>query len=290
MSTKQAIKSKKKLSEDIEKKRDKDIIPKTQALVEGKHALFSCESVIFCVDCSGSMRSKKLDTLKDCFRKYIERKMMSCTADKDKVGIVAFPGPDSLDCSDESTPSEETDMWDELVPDNEIELGGAGGVASVDYHCRSSHSYPTGIKVISELTMVAPIMVSEVNKMRAEGGTPMGTALIKAGQMLSKNAVGLARIVIMSDGEPNEGMRQPAIVAKAKQLYDLEGIIIDTVAICMGESYVDKEFMKRVANAGGGQYTVLNVYADFERYLDATESERKDLLGSGTLLLPGATT
>lgn len=249
-----------------------DIDVKHQALVEGKHALFSCECTVFALDVSGSMSTnKKLSTLKECFRQYIQQKIANSSAEVDQVSIVLFPGEGYVDIP--------VDEWDTL-------LGRPSQKADPRYAFRRPYR-GCGCDVLFGMQTPNFSMADKFDRVSSHGGTPLGAALIRAETIIDGGGAGLARIIVMSDGQPNSGMTMPDILSKAEMLFKTKGIIVDAVAILCGDHYVSETFMKKLADAGGGQFVAINILSDFSKYLHHVEQERREILGKGVLLLPG---
>lgn len=141
-------------------------------------------------------------------------------------------------------------------------------------------------EVVAPLEVVSHNHVASISRIGAGGGTPMFQGLEKAAAMLS-NANGLARIVLMSDGEPNEGYNKPDIIGLVRKLSKQYGFIIDTVGIGVPEkthSY-DEQFMKDMANEGAGQFFPIDNVEELVKLLKKTAIERKALFGDGIKLL-----
>lgn len=217
------------------------------SLVEGKTVLFSCEHIIFCLDRSDSMSGHKLQTLKKCFRGFIERRLGSESADKDQLAVVLFPGENEYD--------------------------------------------PQTIKSLISLAPAALSMADTFDDVRSTGDTPMGEALQCSGEILAETQSGLARIVIMTDGQPQGGMSRPKVLQVATTLFEEYGITIDVVGIVdPGHIYhhIDEAFLKELAECGHGSFQIISSFEDFSHYLNQVEEERRNLIGKGVLLLPGS--
>ena len=231
----------------------KPVKKEATSLVEGENVLFSCESLVFALDNSSSMQGHKVRTLKNCFRQFITDRIQSDTAEADLTGVVLFPAKNRS-------------------YSQEISLNAS---------------------IFLDMQPASFTMADSFDGIMPSGMTPMGDGLKLAGELLSNSAQGLARIILMTDGNPNGNMTRPQIIDLAKFFFEEEGFVLDTVGIKdlkYGISgAIDEEFLKELAKAGGGSYTAIKSSEDFSRYLMYVEEERRRLLGNGMFLLPGST-
>jgi hypothetical protein len=273
---------------------EKEIKVKNDQLAQ-QSALFNCESTMFCLDTSGSMRRSRWPVLVQALRKYIQLRMTSNTAEDDLTGMVVFP---SLDWDARTgLPGEDIPVDTDNMTDDQLDqlFFGTGikpqGKRRRTYSRHGQDEKGYDCQVVFELQKTKVGMAERAAKVRCTGGTPMGDGLKVAIEKLDDGAVGIARIVLMTDGDTNAGRIRDyeQIVALARDAFDNRGIIVDVVGIQPHEgTYRNEElvvFLKKIADAGGGKYTQIDNTADFHRYLADVQAERQELIGRGTLLL-----
>jgi len=307
-STAMAIKNKtqKKRKNKTQKKRKnkkaiskahKEIKAEPKMMVEG--TMFNCESTEFCLDVSGSMRSgHRLSTLKAAFRRFIERRAISATAKEDKTGVILFPlDYHSCDSGEMCTPG----FAEEMIGMVGRPLPTSDQIEAQELH-QFFGTHPSRVvrRSYDKLNCEELIPLSNnligladrFDRIEARGCTPMSDGLLKAIDVLDMGAEGIARIILMSDGQPNDGVVPDfaELVALSRAAKDKYGIIIDTVAISTGFSdAVSVQLLKNMAAAAGGTFVEIIALADFEKFLVAKERERNALVGHGVLCLPGET-
>lgn len=142
-------------------------------------------------------------------------------------------------------------------------------------------------EVIAELEVAGPQHLSCLSGVEnAHGGTPMYQGLERSAEVLA-GAEGLVRIVLMSDGEPNEGHSKSDVLGIARKLSKTYGFIIDTIGIGIpGKTReYDEVFMKTLAVEGAGQFFPIDNVEELVKLLKKTAIERKALFGEGIKLL-----
>lgn len=126
-----------------------------------------------------------------------------------------------------------------------------------------------------------------LNKLNAEGGTPMLAAIkLAATSIIHFN--GMLRMVIISDGEPNNGGDKNEVFDACVTLYNELGVITDTVGIGIPgvTSSFDESWLAKVANYSGGQYFPAGDKEELRKLLTRMARERGMLLGQGIRQLP----
>ena len=88
------------------------------------------------------------------------------------------------------------------------------------------------------------------------------------------------------DGQPDY---KPGVINNVVRGFEEYGIIFDTIGIGNPNDRwgLDEDFLKEVANAGGGEYTFISSFQEFTKKFLLIEGERQLLLGKGILMLPG---
>lgn len=274
---------------------------------EGVEAMGGSEDTLFLLDLSGSMNDendgvKATETKHAILMEAMEqmlRERLSVQGDTgDRTGVIRFGGKDGLP----QTTDEERDVG-----------------------------------MVFPLASVTEYTIARLHSIKPGGGTPMFKALKLAIEHLDRSARGLARLVIISDGQPTdftddivddltsgtptdmaaaqaalkaeqavapdeeldlkdfmfglfaageECSPNEAIIRLAKKASDELGISIDTVGVSgKVESSYDGEFMKRLAEAGEGEFYEVKTKAEVANLLMKLERERRELLGHGMLLL-----
>lgn len=124
-----------------------------------------------------------------------------------------------------------------------------------------------------------------VDAMRTGGSTPMAQAIDLAIQTAERFTTGMIRVIICSDGYPDYKYN---VIDKVVKGFEELGIIFDTIGVGNKNNYfgLDEEFLKEIAELGGGNYTFISSYQEFTRKFLSLESERQLLLGNGILMLP----
>lgn len=148
-----------------------------------------------------------------------------------------------------------------------------------------------GVKIRMDLKVPT---LEDVEKLilYASGGTPMWEGMKKAIDIIDRNAEGMARIVVFSDGHPS---KKESILELVKSASDDYGIIVDSVGIGTKRStqdgdsswhvsLYDQDFMKKIAEFGHGEFFDLSDGSAAVALLGQFESERRTLV-SGVLLL-----
>ena len=128
--------------------------------------------------------------------------------------------------------------------------------------------------------------MGEALKLRAQGDTPMFQAFEKACKQLA-SAPGLARIVMLTDGEPNQGYTKQDILHLVEKVATRYGIIVDCVGIGIKGKTVDydEEFLRKLAEVGSGEFYPIEDIDQLVKRLMFSALERKALLGGGIKLL-----
>lgn len=141
-------------------------------------------------------------------------------------------------------------------------------------------------EVLAPLEVAGPQHLTCISQISSAGGTPMYQGLEKSAEVLA-GAEGLVRIVLMSDGEPNEGYSKEDILGLVRKLSKAYGFIVDTIGIGIPgrTSSYDEKFMKSVAMEGAGQFFPIDNVDELVKLLKKSAIERKVLFGEGIRLL-----
>jgi Mg-chelatase subunit ChlD len=142
---------------------------------------------------------------------------------------------------------------------------------------------------LMEPKVAEPDHMKVVEQLCAAGGTPMYQGFEAAARQLA-DAQGLVRIVLLSDGEPNEGYRKSDVRGLVQKLSKEYGFIVDTVGIGLpGQTTeYDEAFMKQLAADGMGEFYPIDDANELKKLLVQFTKERKQLLGTGVKLLGSA--
>lgn len=229
-----------------------------RSLVEGQSALLSEEITIFLFDCSGSMGDRISDDgsfaipLGYYGSKFCAMKNAAIEFVKQRLSAIQSGSNDSIGiilfgC-----------MTNRFGYDNPVKL----------IHDPFNHNYE--------------LLLQKLQRMNYGGGTPMAEAVDMAIKTAERFTVGMIRVVICSDGQPDY---KTSVINNVQRGFNDYGIIFDTIGV--GEGYgLDEDFMKYIAEIGGGEYTKIDSFQGFQRKLLQIEAERQLLLGNGILLLP----
>lgn len=286
----------------------KDEIRRKECAIEGRSSQFSCESTAFVLDISSSMGGNKIQTLKGALRRDLQNKMMSDTFAEDQTGIITFPSVDNW--GNEDVEVEVThvkpDAHDTIAKKSAVEdffgIKDADIPRSYGYREKRKHygndrnNTPNkyDASVVCKLGRASMDMADKVDKIDPYGCTPMCDGMKAGIKMLDEGAEGIARMVIIGDGEPCAGYLGSDLeghVKLAEEAHKEFGIFIDTCFISVGSgrrNFKACEFMRRLAKAGGGTFVEICNLGDFDKYLDGRTAERRNLIGKGILLLPGS--
>jgi len=228
----------------IKKKESKELVNQ-----EGLATLMSEETLIFLLDCSGSMShpfgsTTRIGALKRALKSTIIDRINSSS--EDHMGFIGFGLTD---------PSDYTD-----------------------------------ISVLQEPGPVFRGSEKVVSRLKASGSTPMKAALERGFEQLDDYAEGMGRLVLMSDGQPNE--HKEDILEMVAEMHEETGFIVDTIAIggsVIGKwSGADSNFMREVAKAGGGEFYECESPEKLTLRMSEMEAERRTLIGQGVLMLQAA--
>lgn len=224
---------------------------------EGGSVLLSEETVVYCVDTSGSMEGRleygtgvadddtKLarSMSKRAAVVYAMRAMLNARqgyANADRLGVVTF--------------------------------GGGGGRAYATTKIKPSVVKASHFEVIKDIG--------------ADGNTPMFQGLKQAAEEL-KDAEGLVRILLISDGEPNAGYTKHEIRALVSEMHEDYGFVIDCLGIGIpGKTGdYDEDFLKDLATLGGGEFYPVESVDQLIKKLVHMVRERQLFIGGGIKLL-----
>ena len=227
------------------------LVKNNSNLVEGKNVLLSEEITIFLFDCSGSMQDSISDDGTFVVNPYRRSKFYAM-----KEAALKF-----VEQRMTAIRNGASDYVGIITFGDSVKL----------MHDPSSRNFES--------------LMQRLDKMRSGGCTPMAQAVDLAIQTAERFSSGMIRIVICSDGQPDY---KDAVIQNVIRGFEDYGIIFDTIGIGNPNERwgLDEEFLKQVAQLGGGEYTRIESYQEFTRKLLNIESERQLLLGNGILMLP----
>lgn len=109
-----------------------------------------------------------------------------------------------------------------------------------------------------------------------QGGTPLLPALHQAWDWLKRRAL-RGRIIVISDGMPNEGGGPDEILDEASK----HGVPIDCIGVGKGESFFsyDPTFLRRLAELTGGLFTEVSEVEKLAEAIRALSPAERPLLG-----------
>lgn len=109
-----------------------------------------------------------------------------------------------------------------------------------------------------------------------QGGTPLLPALRQAWDWLKRRAL-KGRIIVISDGMPNEGGSPEEILGEAPK----HGVPIDCIGVGKGESFFsyDPVFLRRLAELTGGCFTEVSEVEKLAEAIKALSPAERPLLG-----------
>lgn len=112
-------------------------------------------------------------------------------------------------------------------------------------------SYDNVAEMKSDFSNSENYLDSVISELRADGSTNMEAGLRTADQMLSQSSAKKKIIVLMSDGEPNEGLTDDALVSYADELKE-KGTYIYTLGFfeSVNEKTVPQTLMEKIASDG----------------------------------------
>ena len=234
---------------------------------EGEDVLLSEETTVYLIDCSGSMNDM----------------MAGSSSYSDYSGGDLNPDGEEVN----------------LINCRKVTAVKRAMVAMLE----ARQSYPTADKIgivgfsgsyneqKFSRSLIDPEMVSSdhfkaVASLWATGGTPMYQGFEKAARLLA-DAEGMARIVLISDGEPNEGYEKDDIRKLVGTFNTDYGFVIDCVGIGIPgkTSAYDEAFMKDLAKLGSGEFYPVEDLDELTKRLVRMVQERYLLIGEGIKLL-----
>lgn len=221
-------------------------LTKTGKLVEGSSAILSQEITILLLDNSASMEIS-----------------MGRTRDWSSQRVTRFSAMKSAALS----------YIDQRILHNKIGETDRVGVITFDSSARviadPKYSSAENAKVALE-------------SMYPSGCTAMHMAFSLASEMCCTYEDSFIRLVLVSDGEPDKPLDVKDLISF---LYNDLGIITDTIAITDSEFNMAANFLRECASLGGGSFTYIKSPDQLKSKFLELESERRNLLGKGILLL-----
>ena len=250
-------------------------------------------AVEMCIDRSGSMqamdfeidgrRVDRLTAVKDVFREFVSGDKQPQTDDGKSDGKKRRPGGGKL-------PGR---------PDDQIGLIAFGGYANAK--CPLTLDHDALLSVLDTVKIPQPIHNSQgevINErlLREEMSTAIGDALALAVDRLKDVKAKSKVIILLSDGESNAGVLEPAEAAEAAKAY---GIKVYTIGVgstgeapfpaidalgrkvlVRGSVKLDEETLKMLAETTGGRYfNATNTAALEEVYAEIDKLEKSETKG-----------
>lgn len=142
----------------------------------------------------------------------------------------------------------------------------------------------SGVKVIHDPSSRAyDKLQATISFLRPEGNTPMASAVKRGLETLLGYPDGFLRLVIVSDGQPDN---RNSVLMNVREAFELYGVVTDTIGVGVPGFGLNEDFLKLVAEIGGGEYLRADSPESLRKKFLEMEEERALLLGSGILMLP----
>lgn len=127
-----------------------------------------------------------------------------------------------------------------------------------------------------QLPPTSEVELSYLREPMPQGGTPLLPALRQAWDWLKRRAL-KGRVIVISDGMPNEGGGPDEILDEAPK----HGVPIDTIGVGKGESFFsyDPTFLRRLAELTGGLFTEVSEVEKLTEAIRALSPAERPLLG-----------
>ena len=125
--------------------------------------------------------------------------------------------------------------------------------------------------------------LEEIDRIAADGGTNIGQALLAALHALDdagRREKAVRRMVLLSDGQANEGLVGPSLIQLARTI-DRDGTRVS--ALGLGVDF-DEDLMLALADAGGGRYRYLRDADEVESALAQELEQASATAASGVTL------
>lgn len=230
--------------------------------VEGRDVIGSEEDTVYLIDLSTSMNNR-IDSQSD--------------GTKDDTENATEEHPTKIQAVKRAMSAMLTVRLSNPTADRVSLVGFGGGVSWGD----------PKVRVIQPLSIVGEKHITSIQKQVADHGTPMYQGFEKAAEVLA-DAQGLARIVLLSDGEPDkDSYSKKEILEQVRQLAEQFGIIVDTIGVGINgvASHYDEEFLKEMARLGAGHFFPIEDVDSLVALIKETALERQRFLGGGVRLL-----
>lgn len=275
-------------------------------LVEGEGSLLSNESVLWVLDCSGSM-TERIDEndvptiTPECTCGLKPAPSFDCDAcvhrdDCEDAYEANCPRHAGKYCECDLSPRPDPKFEHKYITRTKAmkqaitafleqriaatEAGSTDETAVAIFPSDKDYS-----KVVMPFSYARPDSIQRVaNAIHTNGATPLGAALRQVSSLFASAAGGFLTIKVVSDGEPDNITEA---IAASNWLFEELGITVDTIGIALRENSRAMETMKAMAEAGHGEFTNMSSAEDMKQKFLSYESERRALLGNGILLLEG---
>ncbi|WP_290901726.1 VWA domain-containing protein [Aquabacterium sp.] len=129
-----------------------------------------------------------------------------------------------------------------------------------------------------------------IHRIRSGGSTALHAGWLQGAQALATcpESMGLKRVILLSDGEANQGERDPEVIAKACAEWASQGITTSTYGL--GESFNEELMVTMASRGGGNQYygqTADDLMAPFEEELSFIDMRCLASLQLSCRVMPG---
>lgn len=129
-----------------------------------------------------------------------------------------------------------------------------------------------------------------IHRIQSGGSTALHAGWLLGAQALATcpDSIGLKRVILLSDGEANQGERDPEVIAKACAEWASKGITTSTYGL--GESFNEDLMVTMARRGGGNQYfgqTAEDLMAPFEEELSLIDMRCLANLRLSCRVMPG---
>ncbi|MCK5872162.1 MAG: VWA domain-containing protein [Methylococcales bacterium] len=136
-------------------------------------------------------------------------------------------------------------------------------------------------KFVGMNTDTRDILNNVVNNIPTEGSTNMGSGLLKGLELMSANeSTHLKKILVLSDGQVNQGIKAPNELAKIVTQITEKGVVVSTIGMGLG---FNEGLLASLADYGMGYYSYLENLSGLGEILE------KDLKDTRTIFATGST-
>lgn len=291
---------------------------------EGRSVIGSTETIIYVVDCSGSMnesiryelgysadpdkknKESKIEAIRGGLKDFMTKRLGNARSAQDKTAVIIFGSHGTTRVRSSSKVRQDVDdnrkqeMLEDMAAEAGLDITTLTTAEREELERLLEEELKTAGGEVHTLFDPVPVTHEHIGacaSMSGYGNTPMQAGLEQARIMAERITTGLVRIVLMTDGCPTDGT--PTKIAKLVQVLaeDL-GVIVDTVGVGPKTSSADKRawddtgghnynpsFLRHLAKVGKGEFFEGKSSKEISLLLQKVESERRALLGGGRLML-----